>query len=219
MKKLNGYRPTHRNRWKLLAEDILSLQQLSLLEYYADIVDFDKSHEKYGLFEVNFEEISQIFKCSTSSVRGWHHIILLLGFVEKSSKKHWFKLVCHERFINPGKWGGQAKHYQEIEKDQPIEIILQSFGINLQTVREKLQQVKKTKGKYKVVTAKTDSIAIGSYKDEYKDSLVSPTLQSTTPRTMEDYKKIKEEEGFKYLTEEDMKWIDEHAYEDPAVPS
>lgn len=214
MKKLNGYRPTHRNRWKLLSEKIITLQELSLLEYYADIVDFDKDHDKFGLFEIDFNEIKQVFVCSENTVRNWHSKLLQLGFIEKTSKKHWFKLICHERYINPGYWGGKAAEYGIIEKDQPIETILQSFGLNLQSIEEKLQQIGKKKDKQKVTTTEIGSIAIGSSKDEYKDSFLEEV-----PKTFEDYKKIKEEEGYKLLTEEDMKWIDENIHEDPMVPN
>jgi hypothetical protein len=219
MKKLNGYRPTHRNRWKLIAGGILTLQHLSLLEYFADIVDFDYKHEKYGLFEIDFYEIKQIFNCSENTIRGWHKQLLLLGFIEKTTKLHWYKLVCNDSYINQGEKKGRPDEYAKIEKDQPIEIILQSFGLNLQTIEEKLQQIEKKKDKQKVSTTETDSIAIGSSKDEYKNSLVSPFVTSDSPRTMADYKKIKEEMGFKLLNEEDMKWIDENIHEDQPVPS
>ncbi|KKP86218.1 MAG: hypothetical protein UR89_C0029G0003 [Candidatus Roizmanbacteria bacterium GW2011_GWA2_35_8] len=101
MKKFNGYRPTHRNKWKFIQEGILSVQELSLLEFYADIVDFDRKHPNFGLFEVNFEEISQVFECSTGTVRGWNNKLILIGFIEKTSKRDWYKLICYERYIDP----------------------------------------------------------------------------------------------------------------------
>jgi len=208
MKKLNGYRLTHRNKWRLIENKILILQELALLEYYADIFDFDKKHEKYGLFEEDFTQTPIIFKCSTGTVRNWHRKLLSLGFINKTSKKHIYSLSCSDRYISAGKWGGKANHYQEIEKDQPVEIILQSFDINIQTVKEKLQYDLKTSSNKIVNKPKTDSIAIGSSKDEIR-----------LLRSDDEYRKIREEAGYKMLTEEDMKWIDTHVKEIPGVPS
>jgi len=219
MKKLNGYRPSHRNKWRFIQNGILTLQELTLLEFYADIVDFGKNHENYGRFEVNFDEIASVFKCSSNTIRNWHNKLLILGFIEKTPKRSWLKLICHERYINPGKWGGQAKHYQEIEKNQSIEIILQSFGINFQSIEEQLQRIKKTSKENNIATTKNVSIAIDSYKNEYKNSFLPP-MQSNSQRIMENYKQIKKEMGFNFLlTEEDMKWIDENIREDINVPS
>lgn len=209
MKKLNGYRPTHRNKWKLITTGVLTLPELSLLEYYADIVDFDYRHGSHGLIEVYFDEIAAIFDNSESTIRNWHKVLLTLGFIQETSKKHILKLTCFERYISPGCWKGKAAEYGEKEKDQPIEIILYSFGINFQTVKEKLQQVKKNIRENSLETDKSSSIAIGSSKVEY----VSNPPTSSLPN-QNDYKKIKEEENFKYLSEEDMKWIDENVHED-----
>ena len=60
--------------------------------------------------------------------------------------------------------------------------------------------------------------------DSHKSSLntVANTEESnrnTVISTYADYKKIKAEMGFKLLTEEDMKWIDENVFEDSGFPS
>src|SRR3990167_11412807 len=144
MKKLNGYRPTHRNKWVLIREKILTLQELALWEFYADIVDFDKKHEKFGLFEVDFVDIASLFNCSSNTIRNWHNKLVLLQLI-KRARKGFYELVSVERFINPSKWNGKAHEFTEKEKDQPIEIILQSFGLDFQTVKEKIQSSEKKK--------------------------------------------------------------------------
>ena len=172
MKKLNGYRLSHRNKWLFIKHELLSIQELSLLEFYADIVDFDFRHEeKYGLFEVDFIEISSYFGRKQGIIRQWHNKLLTIGLVNKTNKRHIFRLTCHQRYFLAGKWKGKANHYQEIEKNQPIEIILQSFDINFQTAKEKIQFIENRNKKKVVRSNKTNSIAISSSRDEYKDIL------------------------------------------------
>ncbi|MFH0773625.1 MAG: hypothetical protein V1922_04925 [bacterium] len=215
MKKLNGYRPSHRNKWLFVKQNILSIQELSLWEYYADIVDFDKRHEKYGLFEVYFDEISLLLNKDENTIRNWHNKLLYLGFISITNRKHIFKLSCHERYVNTGKWEGKAAEYGKKEKDQSIENILESFGTNLQIVKEKLQSFGNNKQDKGNKTIKTDSIAIGSYKDEI--GFISTRQHSL--RSDKEYQKIKEELGPTSLSIEDMKWIDLNVKEDPNVPN
>jgi len=53
------------------------------------------------------------------------------------------------------------------------------------------------------------SFNLVSYKGEYSFN----SKISVSKRTYEDYKKIREEGGYKLLTEDDMRWIDENVYE------
>ena len=208
LKKLNGYRPTHRNKWLFIQNGILSLQELGLLEFYADNVDFDWNRpSSLGLFEIDFEEIAKIFnRSSDSTIRIWHDKLLKLGFIEETEHKRIFKLACFKRYITPGFWRGEAGKYAESEKDQPFEIITQNFGLNLQTIGEKLQKVGKK-------NTKTASIsppkALGSYKDK------------SVVKTEEEYQRIWKEDYdcSPDFTPDDMKWIDQNIYEDPLVPS
>ncbi|KKQ73703.1 MAG: hypothetical protein US96_C0055G0002 [Candidatus Woesebacteria bacterium GW2011_GWB1_38_5b] len=206
--KLNGYRPTHKNKWFFIKYGILNIQELALLEYYADIFDFDKNHRTFGLFEINFEEIASIFSCkSANTVRNWHNKLLKLGFIRKTELKYVYELSCHLRYINPGKWGGQAVHFQEIEKDQPIEVILQSFGINLQSIGKKIQPVGKNSQN---LGSKPTPIALGSSKDGIYSSDKKYVLVKQGLRSNEEYVRLKEEMGLNSLEIDDMKWIDEN---------
>lgn len=220
MSKLNGYRASHRNKWLFVQSGILTIQELSLLEFYADIVDFDKTHQKFGLFEVNFEELRKVFNCkSQTTIRNWHNKLLITGFIKKTNKRNLYALVIPERYINPSvKWQGKADYYAKIEKDQPIEIILQNFGINLHPIGEKLQQiVEETED----LATKNTSIAISSSKDDY--SLSIPTMKRVIikqeSRSEEEYRRIYREGNYQYLTPEDMKWVDENISEDQLLES
>lgn len=214
MKKLNGYRPTHKNKWLFIQHGILSVQELTLLEFYADIMDFDKTHDIFGTFKPDFEEISLIFNCkSQNTVRNWHNKLLGVGFVSKTNKKGWYTLSCFERYITTGKWGGKATYYEKLEKDQPIAIILQNFDIDLQNIEEKFQPIANQSQEKVETTGNSNSIALGSsMKDEYRYFPKRTVLIRQEVRPDEEYHKIHQEnpEG---LTPEDMKWVDENLKE------
>jgi len=233
MKKLNGYRPTHRNKWVFIKYGLLAVQEVALLEFYADIFDFDNRHANYGLLEVEFEDIASVFNCSPSTIRTWHNKLLDLGFISKTRKKHIFKLTCHERYVTPGYWGGKAVEYEKLEKDQSVEIILQSFEMDFQLLKGKLQHTEKSIKAWAVAKAHTDSIAIGSSKvesrlprDDADYSLVSSKgrfIEVVKPhnnlKTDEEYEEIHRSGRFSSMTVEDMEWIDMNVKENPSVPS
>lgn len=131
-RKLNGYRCSHRNKWVLLHEKVLSLQSLLLLEFYVDIFDFDSKHEAFGNFLVDFPSFSTIFNCSLSTIRNWHRELVSGGFIEPTDTRNIYKLVNALRYIVPGHWKGQASYYSEFEKNQPVTEIVQLMKQNVQ---------------------------------------------------------------------------------------
>jgi hypothetical protein len=133
-RKLNGYRCSHRNKWILLHEKVLSLQALMLLEFYVDIFDFDSKHETFGTFTVDFSAFSTIFNCSLSTIRNWHRELVGGGYVEPTDTRNVYKLINALRYIVPGHWKGQASYYSEFEKNQPVTEIVQLMKQNVQPV-------------------------------------------------------------------------------------
>lgn len=115
--KLTGFRASHRNRWQLVQSKILSLQEYLLLEYYLDIMDFDGNHEKFGTFEVFYDEIGEIFNRSVDSIRDWHKGLVEKGFVKVADeKRHLFLIPTPRRYVVSGKKKGMAYFYAQIEK-------------------------------------------------------------------------------------------------------
>ena len=133
MKKLNGYRPTHKNKWLFIKHGFLTHQELMLLEFYADIVDFDQKHEGFGTFVTDFREMEKIFRMSDSSLRNWHNKLLGLGFIKTTGKQSRYKLACVKRYIEPS-WGGEPNKFASAEVDQSVGFLLQQFGIDTQTI-------------------------------------------------------------------------------------
>lgn len=215
MRKLNGYRPTHRNKWLFIKEDILNVQELALLEFYADIFDFDKKHKTFGLFEVDFTKFKQMFCCkSENTIRNWHNKLLKLGFIKKTGKKHIYFLSCPERYTTPGKWEGKAGYYQGLEKDQPVDVVLQNIGVNFQTIGNKLQPIVEN---IEDLPEKAQLPTISSYKDDSigfnKKSNEEIVIIEQEPRSENEYEKIKEEGNYKYMITDYMRWTDKHVKE------
>lgn len=210
--KLNGYRPTHRNKWLFLKHEILNVQELAFLEFCADLVDFDKNHENYGLIGIDLVVVTKVFCCSENTIRSWLKKLLNIGFIKKTEKRGHFRMSCHERYINPGLWGGRAPEYAKKEKDQPVGIILQNFGIDLQTTEQKVQSVEENPLNS---DSEQENRALVSSKD---DSTVSPreiVVIKQMPRTDDEYERIRHaNKNFQKLLTKDMRWIDENVIEE-----
>lgn len=209
--KLNGYRPTHRNKWLFLKHEILNVQELAFLEFCADFVDFDKNHEDYGLFEIDFVDVSKIFCCSKNTVRNWLKKLLDIGFIKKSEKRSHFRMSCHERYINPGHWGGRASEYAKKEKDQPVGIILQNFDIDSQTIEQKTQSVEENPVKS---ASEQEARTLNSSKDDSMVNQRKIVVIKQPPRTDDEYERIHAKKNFRDFPIKDMRWIDENVTEE-----
>ena len=84
--------------------------------------------------------------------------------------------------------------------------MLQNFGINLQLIGHKAQSVAK---KELINLKKSPSIAISSSK--VQSSLVlNKSVINQQLKTDEEYQRIYDEGGYKFLMPDDMRWIDEN---------
>ncbi len=156
-RKLNGYRCSHRNKWLLLHEKVLSLQSLILLEFYVDIFDFDSKHEMFGTFLVDFPAFSTIFNCSLSTIRNWHRELVIGGFVGPTDTRNVYRLVNPIRYIVPGHWKGQASYYSEFEKNQPVTEIVQLMKQNVQPITAKVALSPRLETPKALVSSKDES--------------------------------------------------------------
>jgi len=223
--KLNGYRASHRNKWYFIRHGILSIQELALLEYYADIFCFNSAQPNYGVFTVKFEETANIFHCkSDTTVRNWHKKLLEVGFIEATDNQHVFKLICCGRYIGQSlKIKGEANKYQALEHNQPIETILQSFGIDFQSIGKNFQPIGIENNEKVDISAQTKSLATDSYKDSDTTSSIGSkkvVVIKQETRSDAEYTQIQNEtsEDFR-LSIEDMRWIDQNAMERIVVES
>lgn len=206
--KFNGYRASHRNKWLLLQNKVLTQDELMLLEFYIDQMDFDGKHKNGGLFEYFPEEISPIFcKKSSDTIRGWHDGLANKGFIViADTKRQLWSINNRERYINDANFMGKASQYAKEEKDSTVENIISTmsyFPKNYKNFPPFLPKILKM----------NNSIAKGSSKGV---SITTPT--STEPflhesRTMADYERIRLEDNYLHLTVDDMIWIDQQKYD------
>lgn len=122
--KLKGYRVSHRNKWLVLQQDVLTIQELILLEFYIDISDFDSRHDKFGIFEVFLDEISEVFGKSQDSIRIWHKGLLSKKFIAPYDiKRKLYQLKNPRRYSTK-----EANQYHMHENiDNPIQTILEDM--------------------------------------------------------------------------------------------
>lgn len=122
--KLKGYRVSHRNKWLVLQQDVLTIQELMLLEFYIDISDFDSRHAKFGVFEVFLDEISEVFGKSQDSIRIWHKGLLSKKFIAPYDiKRKLYQLKNPRRYSTK-----EADTFHKTENiDNPIQTILEDM--------------------------------------------------------------------------------------------
>lgn len=143
--KLNGFRPSHRNRWLLLKNKVLTRPEFLLLEYYIDLMDFDSSHEAFGTFKVNFSEATKILNYNSSnSARLPHKKLLKSGIISPTENKHVYRINNPERYVpETQKWKGLASTFATNEKNQSCSKIFQNIGTNIQFNEQKVQPIEK----------------------------------------------------------------------------
>jgi len=216
--KLNGYRATHRNKWYFIQHGILSIQELALLEFYADLFCFNPAQPNYGVFTVKFEEIANVFHCkSDTTIRNWHKRLLEVGFIGTTNNPHVYKLTCCGRYIGQSqKIKGEANKYQLLEQNQPIETILQSFGIDFQSIGKNLQPVGIENDEKTDISAQTKSLATDSYKDSNTPSSIDShkvVVIKQEVRSDKEYQQIYDDGDYTNFTPDDMKWVDQNVIE------
>ena len=160
--KLSGYRVSHRNRWLLLTNEILSLQGFLLFEYYLDSMDFDIKHENYGLFEAYPDEIAECFNNKKKeTIKAWHNGLLTKGFIEIADKQR--RLF---RIKSPARYRvsccGKASEFAKDEKRIPsLDFFLEN--ICFYPEKAKIKSPKKAN-----LALKDTSKALGSSKGDYR---------------------------------------------------
>ena len=214
--KTNGYRPVHRNRWLLLQSRILNKDELLLLEYYIDQMDFDRRHECYGTFQVDIEYLTRLFgykvNKSNNSIRKRHNKLIKLGFIFPTRQKNVFGIFNPERYIaQTNKWQGKANEFREKEMNQSLENIIQYIATNVQQFETSFQPTEKSDDNLlKFNPPRT----LGSSKVEsngIKQKIESLAEEVTRPvKTLLEYKKIYDQGGYTTLTPDDMQWLDEN---------
>jgi len=211
--KLNGYRPTHRNKWLLLANKVLNIGELTLFDYYIDQMDFDKSHQLFGCFIFDLRQAAKVLGYeSTNSIRTKHNKLLKLGFIFFTSKKNIFAIHNPDRYIaQTKKWLGKVNDFQKEEDNQPFEVIVKNYANYLQINERKIQLFEKNDTD---LLRNNASRSLGSFKVKSNIPLLKQTSSSinTNNPTKEKWEKERlEDPGLPSF--EDMLLINESVEE------
>ncbi|MBI4100695.1 hypothetical protein HY439_03080 [Candidatus Microgenomates bacterium] len=207
--KISGHRASHRNRWLLLKNGVLAPQEFLLFEFYLDSMDFDLSHENFGLFVAFTEETKQYFNKEEETIKDWHNGLLNKGFIELVNKKREiFRIKSPKRYVTA--FGGKANEFAKSEKNTPtLDFILQNICFSPE--KTEINPLNNT-----VLALKDTSKALGSSKGKYRvpfNDSKKVVLISQSVRSEADYLKIRHENNFQNLSTEDMRWIDENVRE------
>ena len=54
---INGFRASHRNKWLLVSEGVLTVAEMVLLDFYIDKMNFSAKSEDVGTFDLDFAEL------------------------------------------------------------------------------------------------------------------------------------------------------------------
>jgi len=212
--KLNGYRASHRNRWLLIKNRVLTPQEFLLFEYYLDSMDFDSRHSNFGTFEAYLDEVALDFDKKPDTIQDWHNKLLSKSFIELVNKKRrLFKVKSPERYGTI--LGCNAREFVKNEKNTPtLDFILQNICFTPE--KAKINPSKNT-----ILALNNTSKHLGSFKGE----LGLPSIDfkkvvviKQSVRSDEEYQKMSQDGDFG-LSPEDMKWIDRNALEKIEIKS
>lgn len=207
--KISGYRASHRNRWLLLKNGVLTSQEFLLFEYYLDSMDFDPRHSNFGQFVAYPEETASFFHKGLETVRDWHNSLLNKGFIEVvNRRREIYGIKSPERYNNS--FGGKAPQFVKEEKTTPtLDFILQNICFFPE--KAEINPLNNT-----VLALNDTPKALGSSKGELGLSSIGSkkvVLISQSVRSEADYLKIRLENNFQNLSTEDMRWIDQNVRE------
>lgn len=210
--KLIGYRASHRNKWFLITQNILTPQEFVLFEYYLDLMDFDKSHkDSFSTFEAFLEDVALVFNKHEDTIRIWHNGLLTKGFIKVfDEKRHLYAVKSPLRYvIGLVQWGGEASKYVMEEKYQTQEFILKNIRFSqLEEEKTQLESDEKVD-----ISINTTENSLGSSKGE---SIVISHIGykkivgiKQEVRGDAEYRKMYEDGGSLGLSPDEMKLADQ----------
>jgi len=204
--KLNGYRASHRNRWLLIKNKILTSQEFLLFEYYLDSMDFDSRHNKFGVFEAFPDDVAKDFDKEIGTIQDWHNSLLEKSFIQLVDKRRkLFKVKTPERYGTV--LGCNAKEFAKNEKNTPtLDFIFQNICFSPEKVR--INPSKDT-----ILNVNNTSKCLDSFKGELgllSNGSKKVVIIKQDVRSDIEYQKMYEENSSGLLPE-DMKWVDQNA--------
>ena len=211
-KKLHGFHGIGRGILLLLHNRTLTTTEFLL--YFASLIiatwDKDKKNS-YGVIEITQEEIETIMHVSAGYVSKHKEKLIKSGFWRVTSSEK-IEVIGFELI--------ETSLLSKITKDNKI-VDYQKYIAHKQTefaAEQKVFAPEQTTLSKAIVLYQPQTFAVEQTKPPISD-LVSYKNSSSIMKSEEEYKTIKEENIFSFLTIEDMKCIDLNVHETPNVHS
>jgi len=211
-KKLHGFHGIGRGILLLLQNGTLTNTEFLL--YFASLIiatwDKDKKNS-YGVIEITQEEIESIMHVSAGYVSKHKEKLIKSGF---------WRVTLSEKIEVVGFELIETSLLSKITKDNKI-VDYQKYIAHKQTefaAEQKVFAPEQTTSSKAIVLFQPQTFACEQTKPPISD-LVSYKNSSSIVKSEEEYKTIKQENNFSFLTIEDMKLIDLNVHETPNVPS
>lgn len=217
--KINGFRSSHRNRWILLSNKYLSHQEFLLFEYFIDQLDFDSTHNNFQTFELNLDDLKNIFGKSTKTIQRWFKELKNKGLIiQIDETKGIYTIHNSERYFTAKKSNGKALQVQEEEKDITFDKLCQIIcpsikDKNVQNVDKNVQNVDKN-------VQSTTSICRDKNIPNSRHLISSKVKSNRFPKEIvlkndpRSYEQcIEESKEYETLTADDIYWINQNVTE------
>ena len=212
MKKLSGYVGVGRGILLLRHSRILTDEAYFLYTNCLYLTSWDKKKiSSYGVIDSTQEEIEWLIKLPAGCVSKHKKILIEKGFWRINANKK-IEVVGFELI--------ETSVLAKITKDNKI-VDYQKYIAHKQTefaAEQKVFAPEQTTLSKAIVLFQPQTFAVEQTKPPISD-LVSYKYCSSIKKSEEEYKTIKQENNFSFLTVEDMKLIDFNVHETPNVPS
>ena len=181
-KKLRGYQKASRDRFLLLSNKTLTVEEFTLYELCIAVTDWDRSHETFGTIHVTNKQLAYVMGWNSETTAGRHKNQLInKGFLINMGNGY-FQVKDIE------KWELRSKEHAKTDVNNAD---LHNHNAEIGSEDAEIDDNQGKKNDYSLISSK------GSIKFLRSDS---------------EYEEIKNSGQFGSMTIDDMKWIDLNVY-------
>lgn len=228
--KTNGFRASHRNRWLFISEGVLTINEMILLDFYIDKINFSPTSEDAGTFDLDYEELDLFLGKKESTIAALNKSLTDKGFLVKINP-YKFEVTNWRRYFLEEKnnKGGLAFQFQKDETNKPLNVIIRNLGINFQITGKREEYlpnnstvdtslikrlIKKDINIQNSNIGEKENSEIDKREKNVFGQFPKWVLIQQKPRTDKEYQKIQDEQTDEMKMQiDDMKWIDQNAHE------
>lgn len=184
----NGVLASYRDKFVFLKQGFLKDEELVAYDYFIHLADFDENHDKFGTFErLTNEVLGSGLGWSGDKLRRNLNALLNKGMLKLKNKKV-IEVVGFSIYLP--KYAFRQKKSDEYLSGLFAEV-------RSENAKMLIQKADLLKSDGDLATKSTVISDIGSYK-----------VNTSYQRSKKEYDLVVEEGNYKYLTADDMRWLD-----------